>query len=447
MNNPDKLLEQWLAGGALTFNDEQPEDIWEPGFEAGRRIVVAQLGPYFKLYKRPEKFVKRFYHRVFELPVFDWKLSHEVSLYGGFCKIDAVVDIRLQATYKYAKANVDVLADVNRHITANFESLIYDLIDNELHRLNDGEWIKTGLQQVEKNLNTAINELMLLKNIQCRALSTLQPEFADPESQVALDAKFVHESIYINVVQKNFEFKEKQQHELLRQQQEEEKIALQQLNLEEELERKRQSQEAENERLRLLEKEQQQNEQHKIEKRMHTESTRHVIQLRELAAEAELQAEEDQLLRKQKMEQKLLSQKMAHENRIKEKKLLDEIREAEKRELQWNKSKQRLHDEKLDLEKQLKQKELEMELDVEEMRRIEELKRQERLERERLQMDNRMKDLQLEADVTEQKKRFDATNRSADYLRREIELLVLERQRAELNLAIKKAKQEDEELE
>ncbi len=446
MNNPDKLLEQWLSGGGLTFNEENPEDIWEPGFEAGRRIVIAKLGPYYKIYKRPEKFVKHFYHQVYELPVFDWIVTHQVKLYGGFCQINATVDIRLQATLKYAKENVDRLDNINRYIQDNFKGLIFDLIDNELHSLDDGEWIKNGLRQIEKNLDMAINELMLLKNIQCRALSSLQPEFADPDDSSHVNAKFVHESVYLNVVQKNFEFKEKQQQELLRQQEEQEQLALQQYNLEQELERKRQAQESENQRLRLLEKEQQQNDQHLIEKRMHTESTRHVIQLRELAAEAELQAEEDQLQRKQKMEQKLLSQKLAHENRVKEKQLLDEIKEAEKRELQWNKSKQRLHDEKLELEKQLKQKELEMELDVEEARQIEELKRQERLERERMQMENRLKDLQLDADVTEQKKRFDATNRSADYLRREIELLVLEKQRVELNVAIKKAKQEDEEF-
>ncbi len=446
MSSNDKLLQQWLTGDWLN-QEIDDEDVWEPGFEADRQVVVSRLGPYHKVFERPAKFVKRFYHTLYRLSIEDWHLTRQISLYGGFCKIDATLDIRFQATCKYALANSEALSAVNQHIKKGFQGLIFDRVDKELHTLENGDWIKQGLLDVEKRIDAGINELMLLKNIQCRTLTSLHPEFADIEDSGQIDARFVHEPVYLNILQKNFEFHEKQQREQRLQQEKEAELKLQQRNCEEELLRQQQAQDAENARLRLLEKEQQQHERHEIEKRIHAESTRHVIHLRELAAEAELQAEEAQQARQFKSEQKLQLQKLAHQNRMKEKETLEEIKEHEKRELQWNESKQRLHEEQLKLEKQLKQKELEMQLDVEEIRQLEELKRQERLEIEKINLENRLKDLRLEASVIEQKKRFDATTRSADYLRREIELLVLEKQRAELNLAIKQAKQKEEDIE
>ena len=53
--------------------------------------------------------------------------------------------------------------------------------------------------------------------------------------------------------------------------------------------------------------------------------------------------------------------------------------------------------------------------------------------------------MELAAEVKEHEKRHETTQKTEDFLRREIELLVLEKQRAELNDEIKKAKQSEEE--
>ena len=61
---------------------------------------------------------------------------------------------------------------------------------------------------------------------------------------------------------------------------------------------------------------------------------------------------------------------------------------------------------------------------------------------EKLKHENRLKEMQLQAEVEEHERRFLATEKTDAYLRREIELLVLEQRRAELNRSIQQAQQE-----
>ncbi len=448
MNNNDYLIEQWLTGIDPRLGSAR--EVWEPGFEAERRVVISKLGPYRKLFPRPQRFVKRFYHTVYKLPVEDWHVDTQVKLYGDFCTIDASVDIRFQATFKYVLANREELPEINNHIKGGYVGLVRDVVNKELHALAAEDWIQNGLEAVEKRIDNAVNEMLLLKNIQCRALTTLRAGFQKIQSAAEIDGRFAHEAIYLTVLQRNSEFHEKQQLEKYRRQEQEEnqklehkQKLLQQRNQEDELKRQQQQQDAENLRLRLEEQEKQQREQQVIEERLQKEKKRHEIHLREMAIEAELQEQEKALILRQRSEQQLQIEKLMHQSRLKEKELEEEIKAFEGKQKKWNEIKEALYDEKLALEKQLKQKELEFELEVQKNNQMQQQEMQEQLQAEKILHDKRIKEMELEAEVTEQKKRFEATEKSAAYLRREIELLLLEKQRADLNLAITKAGQNE----
>ena len=69
----------------------------------------------------------------------------------------------------------------------------------------------------------------------------------------------------------------------------------------------------------------------------------------------------------------------------------------------------------------------------------------EKLREEQLKHDARIKQMELTAEIEEQEKRHKTTQKTEDFLRKEIELLVLEKQRAELNEEIKIAKHSSDE--
>lgn len=449
MNNNNHLVEQWLTG--IDPRDEHAgREIWEPGFEADRRVVVSRLGPYFRLFPRPKRFVKRFYHTVYKLPIEDWRLHDQIKLYGDFCTIDVTLDLRFQATFQYALSNREELPEINAQIKAGYEGLIRDILNKEVRALVNGEWIQQGLAPVEKRIDRAVNEMLLLKNIQCRALTTLRAGFANLTRSAEIDGRFAHEKIYLNVLQRNQEFLEKQQQEKFRRRELEEsqklehkQKLLQQRHQEDELARLQQRQEAENKLLRLQEQEKQLREQQLLEERIHQEKTQHEIRLREMTIAAELQEQEKSLVLKQQTEQQMQIEKLSHQGQLKEKELEEEIKAFERKQKRWNQIKESLYDEKLALDKQLKQKELEFELEFQQSNQAQQQKMQEELQADKLVHESRIKDMELDAEVAEQKRRFEATEKSAAYLRREIELLLLEKQRVEINQAIKKAEQQE----
>jgi len=448
MKLSDNLIEDLLSRQDSSFNNNLP-DVWEPGFDADRQLVVTKLGPYRKLYQRPDGFVKRFFQRIYPLPIEAWRLTSQTSLYGGFCSIDCRLEIRFQSTCKYAMANSDVLPDINHHIRSAYEGLIRDVITRELLNLADGRWIMEGLQDVEKSIANAVNEALMLRNIQCRTACVLQPTFLEPAETNGLDARFAHKAVYLRVSQKNFQFREHQQQEKLRQEQ---ALQLQQLehqreqleirNQQAQMERLQQSQQAENSKQMLLEKEQQQTEQLAVEKRLYQASIEHERHLREIAKEAESQELIDQQAKQRALEKRLQEEKFAHETLLKEQELNHEIEQFKKQQNRWNEAKESLHQEKLKQEHLFKAQEQAAQIRTKENQTTAELKMQERLLAEKIKHENRLKEMQLQAEVEEHERRFLATEKTDAYLRREIELLVLEQRRAELNRSIQKAQQD-----
>ncbi|KAF0090960.1 MAG: hypothetical protein FD128_2900, partial [Hyphomonadaceae bacterium] len=201
MNDTNSELSQWLAGFGVESVEDDDAD-WDPGFEAERRIVHRQLGFFEKFYLRPESFKRRFYHTIYPLEIATWQIVSQSQLYDGFCQIETTLNIRFQATAKYAIANRDFLGDINNHIKIAYEGLIRDAIERGLQALLDGAWIETGLLAVEKQIAKSVNEVLILQHVQCRTACSVKPAFQAFAEDQSLDARFAQESLYLNVLKK-----------------------------------------------------------------------------------------------------------------------------------------------------------------------------------------------------------------------------------------------------
>ncbi|MDD2660114.1 MAG: hypothetical protein PHY54_10635 [Methylococcales bacterium] len=441
MNSSLSPLDAWLTGEISSADSGQM--FWDPGFDAERRVVISSLGPYYKLFERPQNFIPRFFHRVYPLPIEDWDLTIKTGLYGGFCTLTTALQIHFQATLKYIERNPDALPEVNRQIKSSYESVIKDIVNAELMLLKDGSWVQTGLVDLERQIENVINETLILKHIQCRSVCQLTPAFAELTDDEKLDGRFTQEAVYLNVMQKNFEFREKQTLELFRQEEELELLRLEHkqkqleaINQEDAIQRQKQALEAETVKRQLEEQEAQRIEQHAIEMRLQEQKAKHEMHLKEIELAAEIQYEKEKQIRQQQLDLQKQAQQLEHERLIKDLKRDAEMRDYEKERLQWLQGKEQ--------EQRLKQLELEAELKEQEIHQLERQKIQEKLEAEKIKHQQRLHQMQLDAEIKELELRAEATKNKDEYLRREIEWLVLDKQRAELSRSIRQASQEED---
>jgi len=65
--------------------------------------------------------------------------------------------------------------------------VIKDIVNAELSHLKDGLWVQTGLAEMEKQIENVINETLILKHIQCRAVCQLTPAFVELTDDEKLD--------------------------------------------------------------------------------------------------------------------------------------------------------------------------------------------------------------------------------------------------------------------
>ena len=457
-------LDAWLSG---EHNESLNNlEFWDPGFDAERRVVVSHLGPFYRLFERPENFIPRFYHRIYSLPITDWQLSIKTRLYDGFCTITTDLNIYFQATLQYAEKSQDTLSEINRQIKTRYECLIKDTVTAELSQLKDGLWVQTGLTEMERTIESVLNETLISKHIQCRVMCTLTPTFLALTDEEQLNGRFTQEAIYLNVMQKNFEFREKQSLELFRQEQELEAIRLAQqkkqlesIYQDDEIQRQKQAMEAEVIKRRLEEQTTQRIEQQQIKTRLHQQNVIHDTQLREIELAAEIQFQEDKLNRLhvektkhkhqlreielaaeiqfQKDQQKQLQQlelekqllKFDHDRVLKDRKKQQEAKEYVQQHQNWLAEK--------DQEQQLKQLELDAELKTIESQQLKRQKLKEKLEADKILHQNRVHLMQLEAEAKERELHAEAIKSKDEYLRKEIEFLVLDRQRSELSKSIR----------
>jgi hypothetical protein len=335
MNSNKSALEAWLAGLNPELADSGQVS-WDPGFDGERRVVLSRLGPYRRLFQRPQKFIPRFFHRVYSLPIEDWYLSAKTELYSGFCSIETELNIHFQPTFAYAERNMEALPEINKSIKISYEGLIRDVIDGELCNLKDGNWIKTGLAHAERRIESVINEALMLRQIQCRTICALKSSFEEISDDAALNDNFNLEAIYLSVMQKNFEFREKQNQELLRQEEELElqrlahkKKLLQQIDQEDEIQRQQQALKAENMKRLLDEQGQQYSEQYVIKTRLHSEKIKHEKQLQEIEESEEIEYKKNQQIRQHQLERLVQMKKREHEIFLKEQQVAAEIKEME----------------------------------------------------------------------------------------------------------------------
>jgi len=416
MNSSRNEIDKWFTEGTLANDDLAGPEVWEVVFDADRQLVHTKIGPYSKLFLRPEGFVKRFYHHVYPLPVENWLITRQISLYDGFCTIDVELDIRFQASLKYALINMDILPSLNDHIKATYKDLLINLIDRELLSLSDGSWVQKGVADIEARISLAVSEMLILQNIQSQALCSLKPSFEEfPDVQLA------QESVYLSVLKRSFEFNDTKRKELFRQEQEVEEQRLEhkqkqldQLNRDAELERLKQSQEALNTKLLLEEREKQLLEQFEIEKRIHIEKVSHANSLKEITLEAELQEQQKHETSLRLAEQRTHTESLAHQAKLKEKELEADIAKYEHQQARWREAKDKIHAQQLAFDQ--RQKQLEFDTEVE---------NQKRREQQRLEVQQESYNKRKESDI---------------YLRNEIELLALEKERLDLQSAIKEAK-------
>ena len=287
MSNKLSPLDAWLTGENSASEADQLS--WDPGFDAERSVVVAKLGPYYKLFQRPQDFVPRFFHHVYKLSIEDWELTVTTCLYNGFCTLTAELAIRFQPTFKYIERNHETLTDINNHIKSTYESFIMDMVSAQFNQLKDGLWVLTGLIEIERQIETVINEALILKHIQCRTICQLSTDFAELSDDEKLDGRFTQEAIYLNVMQKHFEFREKQAQELFRQEDELELLHLEHkqkqlegINQIDSIQRQKQTLEADAIKRQLEEQVAQRMEQHVIEMRLQVIKTNHDLQLKEV---------------------------------------------------------------------------------------------------------------------------------------------------------------------
>jgi hypothetical protein len=345
MNNNDFEIDKWLIESSPVDNSQALAEGWNPIFDADRHLVHIKFGPFWKLYLRPERFVKRFYHRVYPLPVENWNTYQQLKLYDGFCTMDVSLEIRFQATLKYAHNNMDALPDLNAHIKTTYNELIINLLEQELFGLSDGRWIQKGVSDIENRVSIAIGEMLVMQNIQAQVFCLIKPTFAEfPDVQLA------QKNVYLCVLKENFEANNAKREELFRQEQEIEKQRLaqkqkllEQVKLDAELERQMQVQEALNKRLLLEEQIKLLHQNFELEKQLYAEKIKQEKALKEISLEADIQEKEKKDARLRAVEEKNQKALLAHQNKLKEMELEADIVHYEKHELKWREVKDRVY--------------------------------------------------------------------------------------------------------
>ena len=128
---------------------ENDDSAWEAGFEGDRAVVVSRLGFGRRLFPRPPRYVRRFFHEVYELPIEEWTLPIPARELLPGCFVETLVDLRFQPTFRYAGQDPGRLPDLGNHIRASFLALLSDTVEEELKSLEDPSWLTEGCTRIE----------------------------------------------------------------------------------------------------------------------------------------------------------------------------------------------------------------------------------------------------------------------------------------------------------
>lgn len=338
MNGLDNELDRWLGGGDLLGQSMQLPEQWVAGFDPDRQAVLLKIGPYKKLFLRPAKFTRRFYHQLYPLTIESWPHRWQIPLFDDFCRLDVDVNLRFQATLQYVHRHAELVASINQHIKSLYQEVVADIVNRELQNLAHGHWVREGLTRHEQRIATDLCEFFTVQQIQAEAVCKMTANFAEfPDVQLGKD------SVFVNVLRKTFEFNQEKARETLRQQRIAEQMELQeqQRQLEHqqqlaEMQRQIQQQQAEAQMQRLQDQELQLAEQREIEKRLHAEEIRHQQQLQEIGFDIESQAQQQLNAKKRVMEAQQLGEQLAHQAHLEDKKIVAEIERRQAAQQRWD---------------------------------------------------------------------------------------------------------------
>lgn len=288
----------------LPTPESEEHDEWDPGFEGDRWVVVSRFGPFLKVFRRTAGYRKRFYHQTFNLPVRDWLIVTEAKFLAGLCTMTSRLEVRFQPTVRYVQQNLEALPDFSGHIIANYEALIKDVMERELVGAEEGDWIKQGLEKVERSIENTVNETLVAQNIQCRAQCRLQPVFEDLSRQQteSMSGHFERQAAYLELLRRNHEFESKRSQEIFRHAEQNERAALEhqrnlldQFRREEAVRQAKDREESDRIYAQLQEEEKRQAARRASEERRHIERIEHEKLLRKLELEAKRKEREMRL--------------------------------------------------------------------------------------------------------------------------------------------------------
>jgi hypothetical protein len=335
MNNLSNELERWLAGDDIFADQQSAAEIWIAGFDADRQVVIAKFGPYKKLFLRPKKFTKRFYHQLVPLTIEHWPYHQQFKLFDDFCTVDMQLDLRFQATLPYVLINPELLADINQHIKHTYADLLDEIFNRELQTLDDGVWVQTGLADMEKRITTAVCELLAIQHIQSQAGCTISARF-----ETFPNVMPGPHNVYLHVMKRSFEMTDLQNREADRQRQLHEQQALaekqqrfehlQQLT---ELELQEQAILAEKQRRILADQAEQLAQQLLIEQRLHEQQIKHAAQLKAIQFDSDLSLQEQQQTKQRQLESRELTAQLAHQAEMEDQQIIAEIQRRENAQL------------------------------------------------------------------------------------------------------------------
>ena len=432
MADNQALIQAWLRGEQ---SDSAVEPFaWDPGFDAERCIVVSHFGWGKRVFERPVNYTAGFLHKVYALPIEYWSLSITHRLPSGFCDLTANLEIYFQASVSYAQKNSSLVAQLNQHIKVTFEGVINDLVRTELNLLKDGAWVEQGLSATESKIAQGINEALLVAGVQGRARCEVLPIFA-VQTADTLEGRIVQDALYQKVMQKDYEFREKQVQTQYQQAEEFERLRLEhvkkQLDViqqEEEIERQKQTLVAESLRQKLMEQEAHLQQQHEIEVRLQTEKAQYDQELKAIELASVLAYEKEKQLLEQQLELEKFDKQLAHEQVLKTKRGFEEAAIL----AQQQKAEQLAEEKAL----QRQRSDLELKLKEEEAAQLKRQKLAEKLAALKIEHDLKINKMNLDAEIKALEMRAETLKSKDDYLHREIEWLVLDKQRAEMTRLI-----------
>ena len=279
------------------FLDPPAEMQWEAGFEGDRRIVVSRIGPFLRVFPRPRRHTKRFYHQVYELVIENWQIPLESLSLGPFCTITARLSLRFQPTLKFAREHIEHIADLGSFIKTSFQTLLQDAAEGELRKLESTDRHEERIGAAERQIENIAHELLAMREIQCRARCAVEVSFTNidsvDEQTASIDPK--QKAVYLELLRRRRENTERLAREHYEQQYHEHRLKLEHeermlalLKKEADLRRQRQAQETEQVRADLSADELRYTEQIDSEVRLREERIRHEARLRQMELEADL---------------------------------------------------------------------------------------------------------------------------------------------------------------